>query len=388
MPVTIEWNDNAKVAAYWPEAQRISQPVSITNTGNNPLSVSLEAWTNQTGLHTTFGNNDITLEPGVKKDIPFEVLVEPDISAIDQTVVAIAVKDKQGNYLSKSFKVQAVCGEQPADPQVYFSPSPSILGGLNVASTGMGATLLLEKNKGHNSALDLFDAMTPITGGVKLSVNKKKKTPDITIKLAGDSPVPVAGFALNPLSRCDSEQWVKDFEIALSSDGKIFTKVLSEALSRVPEEQYYTLNTPVKATHAQLKMVNNHQNKAKQLCLGEWKVIASPEHSFNPQGINIALPELGGHIAWRTFTASDSVTGQLLAGTSYKNKAYMVSDLPNEWVIGFQHNRMARISRLEWQASKEKLIRSLKKVRLAVSRDGAAGPWESIGEWNFNKKDE
>ena len=54
---------------------------------------------------------------------------------------------------------------------------------------------------------------------------------------------------------------------------------------------------------------------------------------------------------------------------------------PIEWVLGFQHERAARITRLEWQDTPDSGNRRPQQVAVAASVEGPNGPWLPLADW-------
>ncbi len=370
-----------RVAAYWPQAQRIQTEVRITNNGTAPLSLSLQTWSSHDGWKVEPGLKQLSLEPGQSQAVPITVLVEPDVAA-EHVAIAIAVFDQLGGMKSHQFGMSAICGDHPVNPETYFDPPEPLLGGLDVAWNGLGARVIAEKWQSQRRIDELVDGMTPGRGGLNTQGFQKEKPDIFSVKLAGEAPVPVKGVALSPMGGCASKDWIKDFEIEFSSDGVHFEKGLQGSLKRLPREQYFVLQEPRKATHARLHILSTHSERDSRVCLGEWKVIADPSAGIYPKGLNIADPGLGGHLVWHSVGVSD----QLLSGTSRRSSTKMFSDRGNEWVVGFRDDRMARITALEWEHSGYKGRNRLSQLRLAVSRNGPVGPWESMGEWQIDAK--
>jgi hypothetical protein len=377
-----ETKGDQRVAAFWPQAQRIQREVRITNNGAARLSLSLQAWSSHDGWKVEPGMKQLSLEPRQGQAVPITVLVEPDVAA-EHVVVALAAFDQLGGMKSHQFGMSAVCGDPPVNPETYFDPPGSLLGGLDVAWSGLGARVIAEKWQNQQKVGELVDGVTPGRGGFNVSGFQKEKPDMFTVKLAGDAPVSVKGIALNPMGACASKDWINDFEVAFSSDGVHFEKGLRGNLKRLPKEQYFVLQESRKVTHARLHVLSTHSERDSRVCLGEWKVIADPSASIYPKGLNIADPGLGGHLVWHSIGVSD----QLLSGTSRRSSTKMFSDRPNEWVVGFRDDRMARIAALEWEHGGDKGRKRLSQVRLAASRNGPIGPWESMGEWQINAKE-
>ena len=119
-------------------------------------------------------------------------------------------------------------------------------------------------------------------------------------------------------------------------------------VSTWPEPQPFVLADPVPARYAMLRIRSVHGPDDGRLALGEWKVIASPGWSLPSLPRTISGPALGGHVVRfgppgldqgvgpRVLTADDGWADQVVGGETF------------EVVIGFRHDRVARIDRLRW----------------------------------------
>ena len=113
---------------------------------------------------------------------------------------------------------------------------------------------------------------------------------ELTVDLAGDAPVPVAGFAFHPyaLDGNPADQ-LREFEVSLSLDGQTFSPVFAGVLSARPDEQAFALDTPVEARFARLR-IRSTQFPSSTVVLGEWKVIATPGWTLSPAAVNALSP--------------------------------------------------------------------------------------------------
>jgi hypothetical protein len=92
----------------------------------------------------------------------------------------------------------------------------ALLGGLDAASLGLGATPVVSLDADQESRL--HDGVTPTGGGMDMNIAGLPVT--LTVDLAGDAPIPVAGTILDPLAGVSTFAGIpRRFELLLSSDG-------------------------------------------------------------------------------------------------------------------------------------------------------------------------
>ena len=181
-------------------------------------------------------------------------------------------------------------------------------------------------------------------------------------------------------------------------DGVDWQTVLAGELTADGREQAFSLDAPIPARFAQLRILSTW-GSGGGVSLGEWKVVAEPGTlvSVSPPGPlgpaaassqpNIADPALGGHVAWLSpqlysQEETDALLLEDLAGTSVP----MDKGVVPAWSIGFRDARSASLDRLEWlDAPGTDPSTLLRSVDVAVSLDGAAGPWRSLGTWQLGR---
>jgi hypothetical protein len=207
---------------------------------------------------------------------------------------------------------------------------------------------------------------------------------DLTIDLAGDDPVPVAGILLHPLTNRSAGSWVRDFDVLVSEDGTTYREIHSGTLQRIPVEQAFAFDSVVPARFARLRIRSTQSGDLNEVSLGEWKVVASPEVTVaGLERQNLAEPASGGHVVWSSWKATPrDLESMLTDGSGPRFRAD--PNLPNQWVIGFHHDRAARIEELQWETD-PKASKMLSEVQVAISTAGPIGPWEPVGTWSLEQ---
>ncbi len=133
----------------------------------------------------------------------------------------------------------------------------------------------------------------------------------LTVDLAGDAPIPVAGMSLDPLGgRLSILPGPKAVALLLSDDGSTWQEVMHGELSPLTTDQYFVLPAPVPARFAQLRIDSTWGGTNGQVVLGEWKVIATPGAIPDTMPANIADPVRGGHVVWMDPPASSQAEAQ------------------------------------------------------------------------------
>ena len=121
--------------------------------------------------------------------------------------------------------------------------------------------------------------------------------------------------------------------------------------------------------------------------LGEWQVIAAP--GWQPgRTFNLADPVLGGHVAWMTPAFSDPRQPDSMLSETVEPAytPYIAADAPIRWAVGFQDDRAAQLTGLEWvDAPGGDPTLRFPAVDIAISTDSALGPWQELGTWRLDR---
>jgi hypothetical protein len=374
------------IAAFWHQSQKISTKMKLENRSESAKTFSIQSWASQADWLIIPVQKQVSLKARESLYIPVHIIAPPDVATGDSIEVWILAKGAGEGRMGK-MRLTTSCDAPPVKPVEHWKVPPPMLGGLNVAWSALGASNPTTEK--YPKEAYLFNAMTPNDEEWYSYVKSwEKNPPQLTVKLSGNGEAPVAGIILNPMG-CSSGGDIPDrFELLLSSDGKTFSKVLDGRVGRRPVDQYFPLDKNESAQYARLKFLST-QSGGLKICLGEWKVVATPEFAlWKNLGANLADPEKGGHVVWSSPLIAKHSAKSMLTESAEKPRAWLESDRANEWVVGFYHNRAAMISGLELVRSKRKSdSHPIKDLQLAVSIVGPLGPWTSLGRWKLGDKE-
>jgi len=377
--------DTRAVAAYQAYGQRLAGTLELRNEGTAATTVVLEAVTSDARWRVSTLPGELRIEPGASATAEVHVAVPDDAWADRPVRISVRAADEQGG-VAETYAEIDVDREAPlVAPVRHWDVPDALLGGLNVAWQALGGRWTGEEDGKIGQGLgQIFDGRAVRGEGLSLRGSKHAWVYQSVVELAGNGPVEVAGIALNPLGRDNTSAYLRRFALALSDDGVAFRTVLRGMLEPQPREQYFMLPEPQRARFARLDFIddyNGHQGGSRGL--GEWKVIARPGVDVSGgAGFNLADPALGGHVAWARPVISQQWDDAVLQPDSRRTRVRLRAGKHLEWVVGFHHNRAARITALEWLHSPDgNAAERIAKVEVAVSVDSPLGPWTPIGSW-------
>ncbi|MEP6509027.1 MAG: discoidin domain-containing protein, partial [Gemmatimonadales bacterium] len=366
-------------------SQTQSLPVTVHNPGTQPIQVALDAIVSNSGWTVKPSHQVVTVEAGKDAQVPFAVDLPPDAAAGDAVQVAVRASSASG-IASATTKLYALCAATPANPKEYSALPPTMLGGLNVASGSLGAHPVEANVNLITRQMMLYDGMTPSDAG--WSGDRQLQSADsaltLTVALAGSRSARLTGVTLIPGNGNPYEQ-IDQFDILVSDDGQTYQKVLSGRLRTARMEQAFAFPAPVQARFARLHIVTNQGGKmGSRSVLGEFKVIDAPGEIPLDSAFNLADPRVGGHVVWSQPLFSNLNASLTAAADAPLEKLDPSS--PNEWVVGFNENRAAQISRLEWVQPSQQVLtgKLLTAVDVSVSTESPVGPWTSVGSWKIS----
>lgn len=370
------------VEAFSTMAQRQQFPVTVANPGAQRIDVTLDGAVSHGAWKVALARRTVTVEPGKQVQVPLQLDLPPDAPAGEAIQVAVRASSAAGTA-SAITKVYPLCGATAANAHVHDPLPATMLGGLNLAAASLGARPVTDAGKLSREQM-LYDGMTP--SDRSWSGDRTAADPELllTIALAGDRPAMISGVTLYPGNSGPDEQ-VDQFDVLVSEDGQTYRQVMAGRFRATLVEQGFAFAEPVRARFAQLRVRSNHGGSSKgRSTLGEWKVIGAPgEHPFPTAAVNLASPALGGHVVWSQplFAAGDAVLTEAADGAPMR----LDPGNPNDWVVGFRHNRAAQISRLEWvqPAVSPGLAKTLSVVEVSVSTESPVGPWTAVGSWKI-----
>lgn len=377
-----------EVSAYRQFGQRLTGELQLTNRGATPREVTLKAVTSDWRWNVELATSQASVPAGGTAAVEVTVNVPPDVWADRPVNLAVQAIADDGSRDSTSIDIEVSRDAPPVQAHRAFEIPTELRGGLNVARAALGGKWLNDYDTAVGRGFaELFDGMAVKNAGMQLRGQTALHSINVDIDLAGDEAVEVAGVSLNALAMVSADGVLKNLDVFLSLDGTNFTQVLSDELLPIKAEQFFVLDEPVAARYARLVLKHSFQGTpGPALSLGEFKVIAVPgQDSSNGEGYNLADPELGGHAVWSRPVPPSTTDQKLLVQDDALEQRRVRTGESYEWVIGFNHNRAAQITQLEWRDAAQSAIDDrIPGVTVSVSTDSPVGPWRSLGEWQHN----
>lgn len=383
--------ENTEVAAYSEYGQKVKFSVELESHEDYDLNISYHL--SDADWSLDFEKN-ITIQSAEKKTIPFALVIPKNIAEIP-TIITIKFSNPYGDFKTVDFEMKPKNSAPVINAYIAWNVPKSLVGGLNLARTALGAEIIKENNTSASDIEKLFDGLIykDRTFSFDRFSKYRKKDENVTIKLATNKGALIVGTCLNTLGG-HYEDLLKEFTLWLSMDGKTFTKVLNSEHNKPYMQQCFTLSSPQKARYARLTLHTNQRNeKTRYISLGEWKVIAEPKNATPKEPINLANKALGGHVIWSTrYLSRDWDVHMLMPNKqTYKYGAKIGErEIPKDekalsFVVGFKNERVAKLTHINWQESEKSTAQNrLGNTLIEVSTQTPFGPWEKAGMWERN----
>ncbi|HKZ92499.1 MAG TPA: hypothetical protein VJZ50_10190, partial [Candidatus Limnocylindrales bacterium] len=375
--------DHATVAAWWPTGQRLAGVMRLTNTGEEDLDIRLEALASDHAWHVDVPGEVVRVTAASQAEVPVEVVVPADVPGDEPVRVSVRARGAAGTQATASADFEPSREALPIDQVRAWSIPDTLLGGLDVASLALGAVPIPSLDLERENLL--HDGFVASDWGLSWPIGGLPVT--LTMELAGDEPVPVAGTILHPLSEDLSlGDAVRGFELALSLDGGTWETVLAGDLDPVAAEQAFALLQPVDARFAQLRVTSLQREIPSRINLGEWKVVAAPGWQPPTGALDLADPLAGGHVVWMQPQPGSVEQASILDGDPTAQSLAVKAGAALDWVIGFVDDRAALVSSVEWRDPvPSDAAPRLESVNVFGSVEGPLGPWRSLGEWELER---
>ncbi len=373
----------AAVAGYWEQGQQVDLSLTLTNTGDDDLALQIEAVRSDLTWQLAPITTAVSIVAGETLNIPLTLSILPDAGTDLPARISLRASNESGASVSTQLELPALCGVSPVNPTDSWTTAGKLLGGLNLAWLGLGSQP--RNDLANERIFNLFDDLvSPVNGwnGQPEDRLTVELAGNLAGDLAGDEAVPVAGFILNPFGRSLSRNQLRHFEVLLSNDGQNFEVAYTGELVQSQLEQVFVLPKPVLATFAQLRLIDNWGDPG-DIGLGEFKVVAAPE--YQPvANFDLLDPALGGHVVSSSPLLSNMQ--DLVKRTDERPTVYHEdAALPVEWVVGFQHNRVAQITALHWRNPPDgEATQRFRQVAVHVSTDSPMGPWQALTDWTLD----
>jgi len=373
--------------AYRDDVQEAPVSLSVTNRSNAPQKVELLSAPAEAGWDVALKPGNIELEPGESRKIEGIVRALPDRPVRGSIPIFLRAQNEEGAGVTTTLQVAAACDAPLISPRRYEPLPASMLGGLNLAWTALGGDVVAESDSARRNYEHLLDGLVPING--RFDISGRAIPFELTVRLAGESPAEVAGVTIYPRSAGGSQSSLGPFEILASEDGNAFSPVYSGYVEHNDVEQAFAFESRVQASHIRLRLLRaDPLDSSGKIGLGQWKVIASPgSRPFGDQALNIADPALGGHLVWASWEAGYRSREAMLTEKADVSRVGIEPLQPIEWVVGFHHERAARIARIAWRdvAEVPDRARRFDAVKISVSTTSPTGPWEPVTDWTLER---
>ena len=387
LPVTMSMQlDSPSVAAFWIRGQWLHGALQLKNIGATERNLSLRVISSHFDYVPVLDAPTVTMAPGASATIPVYIAVAPDAWSNQEVNFAARATADTGEWASATTKLVADLATPPVNQETSFPLPNAMLGGFNVASAALGGLMTLTDDSTGEKPGFLQDGLVG-DGNVGIFAIDASLLPyEITVRFGADHPWTIAGITIHPqgTGRIYPAEQLQDFDLLLSEDGINFTQAVSGRMTMLPIEQAFTLGHPMPARAARLRLKSNHADNLGKVGLGEWKVITVPGE---PKGLSADMAEAsrGGHVVWSNMVIGASADDQrAMLGGLISIPIPMPAGSAPQWVVGFNEDRAAQITALEWQDGKIAAdLHAIGAVKIDVSRDGPFGPWEALPPWQI-----
>jgi hypothetical protein len=240
LPVTVELRlATTDVAAYTEFGQRVAGTLHVTGAPGEALSLALDAATTHPTWTVEPGQTRIEVPAGGTADIPLDIVVARDAWADVPVRITVRLRDDAGRQTTVAADLTPRRDVALVAPEPWWPVPEAMLGGLDVASLALGASIVETSGVYDQELLHDGFAMTGIgftgqvTAGAPLS---------FSVDLATDDPVPVTGIIIDPLAQVPALAGSpRRVELLLSQDGIAWQPALDVELSSRQEDQAFAL---------------------------------------------------------------------------------------------------------------------------------------------------
>lgn len=385
--VTLE---DRPVQSYSPWAQALHGEIVVSHLGDADATIELATHVTDDRLSLEGVPPTVSLAPGEERRIPFILAIPPDAGISPPAKVSARAGIESAPGLPAGATVSVAESAGPVRPMFHWRLDEPLRGAFNAAALRFGAEV--QPSPGfEDDELDglkrLFDGLARYGRwtGVTLSTNSDDRSEwgQPTVRLAGDEPVPVRGFLVNPLSSLGPDRYPGIFEIAVSDDGDEFRTILRDRLEPRAEEQAFVLDAPVSARFVRFIPVTSAFGDARSLntlTLGQVKVLAEPGWRPFDEPFNLADPANGGHLVYgRPWVRGSAGNTQMLIDDDSAADGRLTGGTGATLVLAFEHARAAQVARVAIDGiSDPGGLAVAESVRLFASTDSPMGPWTEV----------
>ncbi len=215
--------DAPAVAAYWSAGQTVTGTLTLTSTASASQSLTLDWATSDPDWSLELAQDQVDLAAGATVQVPVTVKVLSDAAVDDAVRLTVRARDAAGGETTGAASVASDPDAAPIGTYQAWSVPDALLGGLNVASAALGGAPVVSIDP--DAEAQLYDGVTPADSGFQTTMTGTPLA--LTVDLAGDAPVPVAGMSLDPLGgRLSILPGPKAIALLLSDDGSTWQEVM------------------------------------------------------------------------------------------------------------------------------------------------------------------
>ena len=304
--VTMSVIEAPAVKSFSPYSQSINVTLKLKNKRNAAVSGQLKAMISNPDV--AVGDAAVYLAANEEKVIDLNLNFPNDINAGNIQGFVALVDQNNTAIGDTNFKIESLSTAEVKKPTINPPVPSGLLGGINVALSSLGATLVstptaqidgngdYKKNVSNAHSLDkMIDGFSRVDSHRNYQAVLRgtfgKGILEPVIKLAGEQAVLIRGVGV-ATPNGNAEQ-VKRFAIDVSTDQQSWSTVFEGPHQLRPERQYYIFPSgDVLAKFVRFRALEA-ENSSAIVSIGELEVIAVPGES-SLKNINIAHPGNGG----------------------------------------------------------------------------------------------
>lgn len=374
LPVAFDLVPPGTFAAFSPAGQRADLSATLTNDGASDLELSLTADIAGDGWRVTVDPARARLAAGARIPVTLTLTAPPWLNPFDAPTLEMTARD-ESLFRSVAQPLTVATDVAPRDPQVVWQAHDALRGGLNVLHADLGATLVAID--GERTDERRREAQRRIHDGLAPHIGAPSTGMDLVFRLAARSRL--AGAMIQLRSTDDPTAWPAGARFQTSTDGETWADAGTLTLGSTHAPQYAVFDAAREATHLRVRF-EACRAPCSSVRLQEVQAIAVPgTHPAELSPINIAAPDLGGHVLYTLPNLTSRWNVDLLIPEERSVNTRWRPVAPEQTaVIGFNENRAARIEAIRWLGHPEDEER-LPFGRVSASTGGPAGPWTPIG---------
>ncbi len=380
----LDWSENASsLAAYRPEAQRLTARLSVENHGESTETVELTGHVSHRGSTVDGLPDNLSLAAGERQHFDLELIVPPMLG--DGLPLSMYVmSDSEAATATLSVKT----GRTPLDPRAHQSVPDELVGLADLAWTGLGARFIDE----HGETVDerynnqrvrlqyLIDGMS--SGGSTLQWRGTGALP--TLALAGDGGR-LYGFVFNQRSSLNPHQRWQRVRIEGAMNRGEWQLLAEVQLESHDGEQFVQLDQTTEARFLRLTPLETWGGIEERGIngTGMFRALGKPLGELAEKRHDLLASELGGH--W-VYTRPADATPLHFPDIGRPPRGGTISRTEDfELVYAFLQHRGGYIDRVSWEEDPDHDGEPVEQIQVMTATESPLGPWQDHGLWQLER---